>query len=135
MIGERNSVNSANTPLRILVADDSDEFRNVLEQFLKQLRPASVVGIVEDGLEVLTEMASTRPDLVLLDLRMPQLNGLQAARKIRTDYSGVRVIIITLYDSAELKAASMAAGADQCIPKHRLRDELPGAIARLFPDS
>jgi DNA-binding NarL/FixJ family response regulator len=67
-----------------------------------------------------------------MDLQMPRLNGLQATRKIRAEFPGVRVIMTTFNDSAESKAASAASGVDWFIPKECLPDELPGAIAELF---
>jgi DNA-binding NarL/FixJ family response regulator len=68
-----------------------------------------------------------------MDLQMPQLDGLQATRKIRAKFPNVHVIMISLHDSQELRAASAASGADRFILKHCLRDELPGALAQLFP--
>jgi DNA-binding NarL/FixJ family response regulator len=77
-------------------------------------------------------VASTRPDLVLMDLQMPRLNGLQATRRIRAEFPGVRVIMTTFNDSEDWKAASLASGVDWFIPKECLGDELPGAVAQLF---
>jgi DNA-binding NarL/FixJ family response regulator len=100
---------------------------------LARLPQVEMVGAAEDGVDALALVASTRPDLVLMDLQMPRLNGLQATRKIRAEFPEVRVIMITLHDSEDWKAASMASGADRFIPKNRLRQDLPGAIAQLFP--
>ena len=119
--------------IRILIADDSAAFRSAVGQFLDRLPQVEVVGAAEDGEHALTLVASLRPDLVLMDLKMPRLNGLQATQKIRAEFHDVHVIIITLHDSKELRAASVASGADRFIPKRCLRDELPGAIAKLFP--
>ena len=120
-------------PIRILVADDSAEFRSAVGQFLDRLPQVEVIGLAEDGEQALTLAARTQPDLVLMDLKMPGLNGLEATRLIRADLFRAHVIVITLHDSAELQAASLAAGADRFISKHPLRAELPGAIAQLFP--
>ena len=70
--------------------------------------------------------------LVLMDLQMPRLNGLQATRRIRAEFPGVRIIMTTFNDSEESKAASVASGVDWFIPKECLFDELPGAVAQLF---
>lgn len=133
MKGATNNNAGAPKRIRVLIADDSAAFRNAFGLFLDRLPRVEVVGTAEDGEQALTLVASTRPDVVLMDLKMPRLNGLQATRKIRAEFPDVRVIMITLHDAKELKAASAAAGADRFIPKNRLRDELPGALAQLFP--
>jgi DNA-binding NarL/FixJ family response regulator len=119
--------------IRILIADDSVAFRNVLCTFLDLHPQVEVVGMAVDGEDALALVAGVKPDLVLMDLQMPRLNGLQATRKIRAEFPGVRIIVITLHYAAELKVASVMAGADRILVKRCLRDELPGAIAQLFP--
>jgi DNA-binding NarL/FixJ family response regulator len=133
MNSEINDKAGAPQRIRILIADDSAAFRNAFGLFLERLPQVEVVGTAEDGEHALTLVASTRPDLVLMDIKMPRLNGLEATRKIRAEFPDVRVIMITLHDSEELKAASVASGADRFIPKSCLRDKLPGALAQLFP--
>jgi len=133
MKGEINDSADAPKRIRVLIADDSAAFRNAFGLFLDRLPQVEVVGTAEDGEHALTLVASLRPDLVLMDMKMPRLNGLQATRKIRAEFPDVRVIMISLHDSEELKAASVAAGADRFIPKLSLREELPGALAQLFP--
>ena len=123
----------ARASVRILIVDDSAAYRSTVGLFLEGLKQVEVVGAAEDGDRALTLVASTRPGLVLMDLQMPGLNGLQTTRKIRDEFPDVRVIMISVHDSREWKVASMAAGADRFIQKHRLHDELPGAIAQLFP--
>ena len=122
----------AHERIRTLIADDSAVCRRAVWLLLAKLPQVEMVGAAEDGVDAVALVASTRPDLVLLDLQMPRLDGLQAARKIRAEFPGVRVIMTTFNDSAESKAASVASGVDRFIPKACLRDELPGAIAQLF---
>ena len=122
----------AHEPIRTLIADDSALCRRAAEMLLAQLPQVQMVGAAADGVDVLALVASTRPDLVLLDLQMPRLNDLQAARRIRAEFPGVRVIMTTFSDSEESKAAGAASGVDGFISKERLRDELPSAIAQLF---
>ena len=126
---------NAATPqrIRVLIADDSAEFRSALGQFLERLPYVELIGTAEDGEQALAMVASTGPDLVLMDIAMPRLNGLEATLKIHAEFPGVHVIIITLHDSEGLKAASVASQADRLIPKRCLHDDLPGAIAQLFP--
>lgn len=134
MKSEPNNNNAgAHKRIRVLIADDSAAFRSALAAFLERLPQVEVIGAAEDGVQALALVASLRPDLVLMDVKMPRLNGLQATRKIRAEFPNVHVIMITLNDSEKLKAASATSGADWFILKRCLRDELPGAIAQLFP--
>ncbi|MCX6900742.1 MAG: response regulator transcription factor [Verrucomicrobia bacterium] len=119
--------------IRTLIVDDSAVFRSAVGRLLDCLPHVEVVGIAEDGGYALALVASLQPDLVLIDMEMPRLNGLQATREIRAGFPDVRVIMMTLHDSEQWKAAGIASGADRFIPKHCLDDELPGAIAQLFP--
>ena len=119
--------------VRTLIADDSAVCRRAAVLLLARLPQVEMVGAAEDGVDALALVASTRPDLVLMDLQMPRLNGLQATSRIRAAFPGVRIIMTTFNGSDESKAASAASGVDWFIPKECLRDELPGAIAQLFP--
>lgn len=122
----------AHERIRTLVADDSAVCRRAAALLLAKLPQVEMVGAAVDGADALDLVASMRPDLVLMDLQMPRLNGLQATRQIRAGFPGVRVIMTTFDDSEESRAASVASGVDRFIPKECLRDELPGAIAQLF---
>ncbi|MCX6936736.1 MAG: response regulator transcription factor [Verrucomicrobia bacterium] len=119
--------------IRTVVIDDSPEFLRAVEHLLRQMPSVELIGTAEDGAYALTLMASERPDLVLMDVKMPWLNGLQATQRIRAWFPGVRVILITLHEFEKWNAASVAAGADCYLSKSCLREELPGVIARLFP--
>lgn len=125
---------SALPRIRVLVADDSAPFLEACGRILAGLPQVEVVGTAPDGEQAVSFAAGTRLDLVFMDLQMPRLNGLQATQQIRAGLPGIYVIMITLHDSEELKAASIAAGADRFISKHDLRAALPGVIAQLFPD-
>jgi DNA-binding NarL/FixJ family response regulator len=118
--------------IRTLIADDSAVCRQAAVLLLARLPQVEMVGAAEDGFDALALVASTRPDLVLMDLQMPRLDGLQATRKIRAEFPGVCVIMTSFNDSEEWRAASFASGVARFIPKERLRDELPGAVAQLF---
>ena len=122
----------AHERIRTLIADDSAVCRRAALLLLAKLPQVEMVGAAEDGVDALALVASTRPDLVLMDQQMPRLNGLQATSRIRAEFPGVRVIMTTFNDSEDWKAASVASGVDWFIPKECLGDELPGAVAQLF---
>ena len=78
----------AHERIRTLIADDSAVCRRAALLLLAKLPQVEMVGAAEDGVDALALVASTRPDLVLMDLQMPRLNGLQATRKIRAEFPG-----------------------------------------------
>jgi DNA-binding NarL/FixJ family response regulator len=120
--------------LRVLVADDAAVVRAGLVAMLAELPGVQVVGAAEDGARAVALAARTRPDLVLMDLQMPELNGLEATRMIRAKFPAVRVIMITFDLAGHLMVtASRDAGADGFIMKENLGAELPGLLAQLFP--
>ena len=121
--------------IRVIIADDSDAHRTAIRRLLEQLPEVELVGIAEDGEEALDLVARTQPDLVLMDLKMPRLDGLVTTIKLRAEFPGVRVIIVSRHDSAESKAVSLAAGAVRFIPKYQMQQQLADAIAEVFPDA
>jgi DNA-binding NarL/FixJ family response regulator len=127
-----DAAQGAHERIRTLIADDSALCRRAAALLLAKLPQVQMVGAAADGVDALALVASMRPDLVLMDLQMPRLNGLQATRKIRAEFPGVRVIMTTFSDSEESKAASVASGVGGFISKECLRDELPSVIAQLF---
>ena len=122
----------AHERIRTLIADDSPACRRVAGLLLAKLPKVQIVGAAEDGVDALALVATTRPDLVLMDQQMPRLDGLQATRRIRAEFPAVRVIVTTFSGSEKWKAASTASGVDWFIPKDCLPKELPGVIAEMF---
>ena len=96
---------------------------------LLKLEPdIEVVGTAEDGDEVVAMVAKKRPDLVLMDLKMPVLNGVEATRQIRTKHPDVKVLVLTTYDDDEWVFDAIKAGASGYLLKDTPRDELVKAI-------
>ena len=121
--------------VRVLIADDHDIFRYTLSRLVENLPRLELVGAAVDGPEALKLAAVLRPDLVLMDLDMPGLSGLEAAARIRESAPAVRVLIVTCDDSEEARAACLAQGADGFVSKDRLWPELQRAVAEVFPPS
>ena len=96
---------------------------------LLKLEPdIEVVGTAEDGDEVVAMVAKKEPDLVLMDLKMPVLNGIEATRQIRTKHPDVKVLVLTTYDDDEWVFDAVKAGASGYLLKDTPRDELVKAI-------
>lgn len=102
-------------PIRVLIADDSAHTRDGLRALLSTWPMITVVGEATNGQEALHLVATCRPDVVLLDLQMPVLNGLQTIRLIKQQWPAVMVIVLTIY-AAEREVA-LTAGADSFVIK------------------
>jgi DNA-binding NarL/FixJ family response regulator len=120
-------------PCRVVLIDDSLAFLTVAGDFVAQEPGIVLVGRFVNAGDALREMPELAPDLVVTDLMMPGLNGLDAVRQLRQLPRPPRIIVVSLHDSADLRARLAAAGADAFLPKDQLATELPRAIRRLFP--
>jgi len=109
--------------LRILVADDFAPWRAQARSLLQQ-RPEWQIIEACDGLEAVHKATELRPDIVLLDIGMPILNGIEAAEKIREATPQSRIIFVTSDGDADVKAAALATGAEAYLAKARAASEL-----------
>ena len=98
-------------PIRILIADDQTLFRTGLKTLLSTQPPFEVVGEAANGEEALRLTALLKPQVVLMDLRMPVLDGVSATRRIRASFPASQVIILTTFDDDELVFEGLRAGA------------------------
>jgi DNA-binding NarL/FixJ family response regulator len=112
-------------PIRILLVDDDQAFRTVLRRLLEKERGFNVVGEAGDGLEALEQIRVLSPDIILMDIAMPRLNGLEATRTIKTERPGSTVVILTQHQEPAYQRAAAQSGADAFLPKTtRLADLL-----------
>ena len=119
-------------PLRILLVDDSAEFLESAARFLTMYQELLLVGSASSGRDAIAQAAELKPDLVLIDLAMPELNGLETTRLLKARAEAPRVVIMTLYDNAEYRAAAREVAADGFIAKSAMRSQLFPMIASLF---
>lgn len=107
----------------------ADDHRLLREAFVKLLEPdCDVVGAVADGRALLEAAAQLRPDVVVLDIAMPQLNGLDAARQLQHSMPGVKVIFLTVNEDPDLAAEAFRAGGSAFLLKNSAASELLQAI-------
>ncbi len=131
--GGVKGVGARHRPIRIVLVDDSAFFVESLELLLEDLEGFEVVGVAETGGEGVRRVARLKPDLVLMDVRMPGMDGLEATAVIKARKDPPVIIVLTLDDSVEARAAAMAAGADDFVAKRGEVDEaLRAAIRRAF---
>jgi DNA-binding NarL/FixJ family response regulator len=115
-------------PVRVLLVDDQALFREALSTLLEVRPEIEVVGEAGDGAEALRRAASTRPDVVLMDLRMPVLDGIAATRRLRAEQPDVRVLALTTFDGDEEVFAALRAGAVGYLLKDVSGDRLVEAV-------
>src|SRR5262249_25696657 len=115
---------------RVLLADDH---RLLREAFAQLLEPTcDVVGTVADGRALLTAAAESQPDIVVLDVAMPLLNGLNAARQLRRVMPDVKVIFLTVSEDPDVAAEAFRSGAAGFLLKNSAASELSLAIQEVF---
>ena len=116
-------------PIQILIADDQPRARQSLRALLSTWSPAGEVREAADGLEAVKLVEVRQPDVVLMDIRMPEMDGMQATRLIKDCWPQVKVVVLTLYGEYEPEA--LAAGADAFIGKGEPPDRLLAVLSSL----
>ncbi len=114
--------------IRVLLADDQALVRTGFRLILQQVPDMSVVGEAADGAQAAAMALELRPDVVLMDVRMPQVDGVEATRLIRADGGPARVLILTTFDLDEYVYAALRAGASGFLVKDTLAADLLSAI-------
>lgn len=115
-------------PIRVLLADDHALVRAGLQALLDKTPDIQVVGQSGDGLQTLELVESTSPDVVLLDISMPGLNGMEVLERLRLTHPQVRVIILTIHDDPAYAVGAVRAGANGYLPKKAAGEELAAAM-------
>lgn len=115
--------------IRVLLADDQPLIRSGLRILISETTDMTVVGEAGTGSEAVTLVAATQPDVVVLDIRMPELDGIQAATRILTSCQPApKVLILTTFDEDENVYAALRAGASGFLVKDMALDEILAAI-------
>jgi DNA-binding NarL/FixJ family response regulator len=122
----------ASRKIRVLVADDSPTALRSVCDYLEFAGGFEIVGTASDGLNAIQLASVHKPDLVLLDLSMPRVNGLEAAEQIRRSSPDLRVIIFSELNGLSLADECLRHGADSFVTKSHLPERLLLEIQRLF---
>lgn len=116
------------TPLRVVVVDDQPLVRAGFSKILEREWDISIVGEAADGVQALEVVARLRPDVVLMDVRMPRLDGLAATESLRTTVPEARIVVLTTYDLDEYVLRALRAGACGFLLKDVPAEVVPGAV-------
>ena len=119
---------------RVLIADDSSSVRDVIRTFLRDHKDIEICGEAVDGLETLEKAQRLKPDLVLLDLVMPEINGAEVASILKNKMPNIRIILFTMYTERIGKFLSSAIGVDAVLSKPDGMTNIVESINSLFAD-
>lgn len=114
--------------IRVLIVDDHHVVRQGLEQLLATAGDIEVVGTATNGLEAVEAVGAFGPDVVLMDLSMPELDGVEATRQIAARYPSSRVLVLTSFSEQSRILEAISAGADGYLLKHSEPDEITAAV-------
>jgi two-component system response regulator DegU len=114
--------------LRIAITDDNEHFREALRDVLGYEPDFEIVAVWRNGAEVLREIDTVRPDILLLDINMPLLNGVEATKILRARCPDVRIIILSMHDDEDYVLETLRSGADGYLVKDGSVDEIVQAI-------
>ena len=114
--------------IKILLCDDNDNFRQLLMQYVNSMPGVEIVGEAIDGVDVIEKTEKLDPDLVLMDLSMPNQSGLDATKTIKERWPDKSVIILTLYEDTVYKELADEFNADGFIAKSSIKTQLPALI-------
>src|SRR5438552_6550909 len=123
-LAEKATVRGQGVSIRVLIADDHSLVRQGLRRYLDMAEDIDVVGEASNGEEAITMVEKEKPDIVLLDIRMPGVDGLEAARRIRDKFPDVGAIMLTAYDDRQFVVEAVRAGARGYVLKARDAEHL-----------
>jgi two-component system NarL family response regulator len=120
------------TVIRVLIVDDHAIVQQGIAAIINEEADMTVVGQAKDGIEAITLFRQTQPDITLMDLRMPQMTGVEAISAIRAEFNTARIIVLTTYDGDEDIYQGLRAGAQGYLLKDTKPSELRTAIRTVY---
>lgn len=117
---------------QLLIVDDNQKFLAVLQEFLSEYDGINIARATSSGQEALEWAADNPPDLVIVDLWMPDMGGLELTRQVKSRWPEIPVIVLTLFDSERHRQAAFDAGANAFVAKSRMDSDLLPAIRQLL---
>jgi DNA-binding NarL/FixJ family response regulator len=116
---------------KLLIVDDHPVFRRGLREIIEERRIFEVIGEAADGKTALELLADHKPDIIVLDIDMPRLNGLEMARHLQREKSPIRIVFLTMYKDEDLFNSAMDVGVKAYVLKENAGEEIIGALQKV----
>jgi len=120
------------TPINILLADDHPLVQDGLRTRFDDIEDINVIGVANDGEELLVKARSLNPDLVITDISMPKINGLKATHLLSQELPEIKVVVLTMHDNKEYIQSAIDSGAKGYILKDKPADEMIAAVRAIY---
>lgn len=124
-----------NKPVRVLIADDHQLFIDGLKALLRREKNIQIMGEVSNGLDALEFIKKQQPDLLITDISMPGMSGVELTRQVKLHYPDVKVLVLSMYNDREIVSEILMSEAEGYILKNTGRQELMNAIHRIVDNS
>jgi DNA-binding NarL/FixJ family response regulator len=119
-------------PSTILLVDDNDSFLHLASQYLLLDPCLQIIGTAHNGLEALHQIEISQPDVLIIDLHMPVLSGLETIPRVKKQFPKIKIIALTILDAEYYQPAALSAGANEFVSKNALLSDLFPAIQRVM---
>jgi len=119
-------------PIRIIIADDHKLFRSGIISLLEDVEEILIVSEVESGEDLIEKYSEINPDLILVDISMPGINGIEAVKTIKKEHEDVKALMLSMYDSDEYVFYALKSGAKGLLSKNTMKGELIHAIKNVY---
>lgn len=119
-------------PIRYIIADDHKIFREGLKMVLEDDEQIRLTGEASNGVELMNLLTQKKPDIILLDIKMPGMDGFEATRNIRLQYPKIKILILTMYDEPHFILHMVQAGANGYLLKNAEAEEIKTAIRAVY---
>ena len=120
--------------IKVAIADDHKIFRDGIKMALRDKEYLKILWEAEDGKDLMHKLKIKMPDVILMDIRMPEVDGINAISLIRKEYEGLKIIVLTMYDDQEMITKMMEMGANAYLTKTTDPDEIYQAILTCMND-
>jgi len=117
---------------QVVIADDHTLFRKGIRRILEDAEGLEVVGEAADGLELLKLLKSISPHVIILDISMPKMRGIEAINEIKAAWPGIKILVLTMHSGKEFLHAALTAGAEGYLLKHDTETDLTEALERVL---